>query len=704
MAQTLETVIQEAEALQKAKRPADAIALYESALTRWPDQPGLLYNLGNLQLQTKDFASAAKHFRRVTELAPQFSWAHHNLGQCLLNTRRESESSMAFQKALSLDPQLSMSRIALATLLIKSDRHGQALLLLEEGARLQPSSVELQIELGNVLRVEATPQAALAAYERALARAPDSFAAHFNIGTTLHAQGDTDLALPYAQRALELRPDSGVAHEGLANILAHQGEIAAAQTAYAAAARLKPSDARRNLGLEVRAGLLLPPIPQSTADIREARSRFARSIEALRQTDGSLFDPMKEVGAVTPFYLAYHGLNNRRLLSDLAAMYRDICPALNFVAGHCEQPLPKTGRAIRVGIVSTYLRDHTVGRYVLGLVKELARPEFEVFVFTTRQPPDATSEAFKRAADHHAVLPNRLGEMQKQLGDAQLDVLLYADIGMEPVTYFLAFSRLAPVQCAFYGHPDTTGVDTIDHHLSWASAESDDAADWYSERLALLSPSVTYAHLPKVEWAGRPADRSALGVASGERLYTCVQTPYKLHPDFDDLLAGILESDPQARIRLVQAPIKAWGVALTQRLTRRLGPLMSRVAFLPFMARADYMALLAASDVVLDTPHFSGGGTTLDAIATATPVVTLAGPTLRSSQTRALFGRMGVADGISGNGADYVRRAVEIASRSELRTDISQRMAQSRELLFEDVGMVREVEALFRQWVAQAPR
>ena len=44
--QTLESVIDEAEALQKAKRPADAIALYESALTRWPDQPGLLYNAG----------------------------------------------------------------------------------------------------------------------------------------------------------------------------------------------------------------------------------------------------------------------------------------------------------------------------------------------------------------------------------------------------------------------------------------------------------------------------------------------------------------------------------------------------------------------------------------------------------------------------------------------------------------------------------
>jgi predicted O-linked N-acetylglucosamine transferase (SPINDLY family) len=65
---------------------------------------------------------------------------------------------------------------------------------------------------------------------------------------------------------------------------------------------------------------------------------------------------------------------------------------------------------------------------------------------------------------------------------------------------------------------------------------------------------------------------------------------------------------------------------------------------------------------------------------------------------------MGVRDGISVDGADYVRRAVDMASHSDLRADMAQRIRQSSGLLFEDVGMVREVEALFRQWVARAPR
>ena len=37
---------------------------------------------------------------------------------------------------------------------------------------------------------------------------------------------------------------------------------------------------------------------------------------------------------------------------------------------------------------------------------------------------------------------------------------------MSPTTYFLAFSRLAPVQIASWGHTETTGIDTIDYFLS----------------------------------------------------------------------------------------------------------------------------------------------------------------------------------------------------------------------------------------------
>jgi protein O-GlcNAc transferase len=53
-----------------------------------------------------------------------------------------------------------------------------------------------------------------------------------------------------------------------------------------------------------------------------------------------------------------------------------------------------------------------------------------------------------------------------QLGALELDVLFYQDIGMESVSYFLSFARLASVQCVSFGHPNTTGVPNMDYFIS----------------------------------------------------------------------------------------------------------------------------------------------------------------------------------------------------------------------------------------------
>ena len=51
---------------------------------------------------------------------------------------------------------------------------------------------------------------------------------------------------------------------------------------------------------------------------------------------------------------------------------------------------------------------------------------------------------------------------------------------MDKTTYFLAFSRLAPVQAVWWGNPDTTGVPTIDYYLT-SEHEHESHRDHYSE-------------------------------------------------------------------------------------------------------------------------------------------------------------------------------------------------------------------------------
>ena len=151
---------------------------------------------------------------------------------------------------------------------------------------------------------------------------------------------------------------------------------------------------------------------------------------------------------------------------------------------------------------------------------------------------------------HYVEVPTNLPAARQAIAGQRLDVLYYADIGMDPVTYSLAFSRLAPVQCVTWGHPVTTGLDTIDYFISMDAAEPEDAAEHYTETLVRLKALSVYYYRP--EPPASLKDRAAFGLPEECHLYSCPQTLFKLHPEFDDLLGAILRRDPQGHPRLAR--------------------------------------------------------------------------------------------------------------------------------------------------------
>lgn len=677
-----------------------ALDVYRRALQRWPGHPGLLFNLGSMHSNRGDFAAAAACLADVVKAVPGFAPAHHNLGQALSATGERDRAALCYVQALALDAGLVASRIALAREHLRTGKPEPARAVLEMGLQKDPRQADLWTELGLTYAALGAQTLEMDCHRRALALRPDSALAVHNLSAALHAAGQFDEALPLAQRAVALAPQWAAAQENLGNVLAHQGALDEARQALASAAQLEGLQGPRAAGLAWRSAMLVQPVAQSVEQIQRSRALLQAQLEALALNAGQLEDPVRDVGSLSTFYLAYQGLPNRGLMQQLAALYRQASPALNFSVPAERLRSTSRGGRIRVGFVSRYFCNHTVGRYLLGLVQHLTRPEFEVCLLTWPRPADPLSRAFDAAADEVRFLPTPLPAMQQAVADAALDVIIFADIGMEPASYFLAFSRLAPVQCAFYGHPDTTGLDTIDHFISWAAAETAASPQWYSEALALLPADCTYAHLPRPGELPKPATKPALGLSAQDRLYLCVQAPYKLHPEFDDLVAGVLQADAQARVALVRRGAKAWNDALLHRMQQRLGADAARLHLLPERGYADYLSLLGAADVVLDTPHFSGGATSLDAIMMAVPVVTLQGPVLRSNQTRALFQRMGVEDGNAVDGQDYVRRAVRIGTDVELRQSLTQRIQSASPLLFEDTGMVRAFESMLLGWVS----
>jgi protein O-GlcNAc transferase len=248
---------------------------------------------------------------------------------------------------------------------------------------------------------------------------------------------------------------------------------------------------------------------------------------------------------------------------------------------------------------------------------------------------------------------------------------------------------MAPVQCVGWGHPDTTGSPAIDYFLSSELLETADADEHYTERLVRLPAMGVYYHRPE-----RPIhcrNRMDFGFAEDAHLYACPQTLYKFHPDFDAVIAGILQSDPRAEIVLLEGRVASWTNNLRRRFARTL-PDSDRVRFIPSLSYEDFLSLLTISDVILDPLHFGGGNSSYEALAMETPVVTLPSLYLRGRITMALYKKMAFTELVVSSPQQYIESAVRLATDPDWNYFVRNQIREKNSILFEDLAEIRGLE------------
>jgi protein O-GlcNAc transferase len=475
--------------------------------------------------------------------------------------------------------------------------------------------------------------------------------------------------------------------EGLS--LARAGRVKEAEERYRILAQLSPLPTSRIL-----LASLLPPIYQSMDDLHAWRRRLEDGIRQL--VDEGVRQDITRGLAVPEFLAQYHGLNDRPLQELRAKLY---------VAPQDENWGKKRSRhadgRIRVGLISKYFREHTIGRLSRGLVDKLPRQDFHVTVLCIAPATDLLGEFFRSRADAYITIPERidaLPDTRQMIADLNLDVIYFTDLGMEPVTYTLAMSRLAPVQCVTWGHPVTAGIPTVDYFISAEGLEPEESQDQYTEQLVKLKDlAVSY---PRPMLNAPPLGRARLGLPIDAHIYGCPQSLYKMHPEFDAVLAGILQADPRGVLIFLAGQYKDWDNWFLQRLSRSVGNAVNRIRFAPRQDNQGFLQLNAACDVLLDPLHFGGGNTTYEALSLGVPVVTLPSQMLRGRIAYKMYLTMGVTDCVAKDAADYVQLAVRLGTDRGFRQTVHEKIMAANGALFENDAGVHQLAEFWKSVVA----
>jgi predicted O-linked N-acetylglucosamine transferase (SPINDLY family) len=677
----------------RARNIQDAQRAIEQAIALNPANSGFYLTAANVQQDLGNLPAAVDLLRQAIRIDPAFAEGHNNLGIILTDLGRIDDAIPAFVEAIRLKPGYARAHANLAAAQLRSLQFNDALASARRAVELQPDYAHAHHLTGSALVMIGDSAAAETALRTALRLKPDFVEASLLLAKTLMKLKRSVEAEQVLQQALSLSPARAEPWTVLGEIAAERDDLPAALAAYQRSLELRPND----LSTTARAAVLLPNVYASEAHLDACRDRMTQGIGHLRANADVLskaLQPERFGDAISnSFLLAYQGRNDR----DLQRGYAD------FVGKVAQRALPRElqamprhipqGRRIRLGFCSRFFYRSTAGNYFASWITDLDRSVFEVFLYHTHVVEDDLTMRLRAASDHFVQAEESFAFFLKQIRADQLDILIYPEVGMDRIVYLLAAMRLAPIQICGWGHPVTPGHRTIDYFLSCAEMEPPGAQAHYNERLLTLPGIGTRYELPRISAQVAAKTRADYQLPEDAHIYLFPQSLFKVHPANDRLLVAAIANDPGSLLVMFAGQNQF----ITQKFVSRLSaafaaqglPTQGRVKILPGVGHDDYKRINQLSDLMLDTLHWSGGNTSLDALAMGLPIVTLPGEFMRGRQTMAMLKLLGVEELIAQSPEDYLAIARKLGTDRQYRDQVSQRILANRARLFDDVAPPR---------------
>ena len=689
--------------LQRLGRYEDALASYVKAVLARPDHADAHYQRGNVLARLGRFEDALRSYDKAAAVRPDHAETFNNRGNALTKLGRHDEALASYDEAVILRPDYAGAWHNRANLLADLERLADALASYDKALAIEPGHAEALNGRGTVLNGLQRYDEAIASYDQALAIDPDNADIHYNRGSAAKQLFRFEEAMASFDRALAIRPDYPELLYERGRCLHDMNHWREALASLAKAISLRPDYPEAKLAMCMAE---LPILYESAPEILERRDAYEAHLKSLSAEVDRMADPgalAPVIGSSQPFYLAYQARGDR----DLQRLYGSVACRI-MAARYPSAALASAAQPderVRVGIVSRYFCWHSVWKMsIRSWIGRIDRQKFEVIGYHTGTERNSATQTAAGLCERFVQGPLSVEQWREQIAADRPHVLIYPEIGMDPMAARLAAQRLAPVQCSSWGHPETSGFPTIDYFLTSDLMEPDDGEEHYCERLVRL-PNLSIYYEP-IEQPPAAISRAEMGLRSDATAYWCGQSLFKYLPQFDEVFARIAREAPDCQFAFIRYPKGRHGTELFQsRLERAFGALglnwADHCVFLPRLDPDRFVAAIGCCDIVLDSIGWSGFNTTMEGFDHDLPIVTLADGLMRGRHTTAVLKMMGVTETIAQTVDEYVALAVRLSVDAQWRADLRSRIAASKHRAYRDPACTPALEA-FLDRVARA--
>ncbi len=637
--------LQEAEALYRAGRLAEARAVCERILAQEPRHFGALYLAGLAALH--EGGDASGFFARAVAVDPGNASAVYNLGNALMVLNRHAEAEARYADAIALKPDSA------------------------------PIHANRGVALAELRRFDE----AIASHDRALKLKPGFFEALRNRGVALHAVGRLDDAIASYGEAAAVNPRDVMtfAQRGSALLLARRYEAAADD--YSTALALQP-----DYGLRLRR--LFARMSGCIWD------GYHAEIEALAAV------PAQGLKHADPYPLV--------ALTDAPETQRALAVGHSrerFPENPGLGPLTRRTRTgkIRLGYISPDFHTHPVSHLLVEALENHDRSRFEITAVSLGPHRKDDLRARLRNAcddflDVHDMSDRDIAARARDLGiDIAVDLGGYTTNCRPGIFAY----RAAPVQVNYLGYPGTLGTPFMDYLIADPVLVPQDARAFYTEKIVTLPHCYQPGDRQRAGAEGSAA-REVYGLPREGVVFCAFHNSFKITPPMFDCWMNILGAVSGSVLWLRfegDTPMTN-----LRREAERRGMDPARLVFARHVPLAEHLARHRLADVFLDAYPYNAHSTANDALWMGLPVMTLAGKSYAARVAASLLTAVGLPELIAHSLAAYQALAIALAGDPARRAALREKLAKARHAspLFDTPAYTRHLEAAYAAMVERS--
>lgn len=659
--------------LRKLKRQPEAVPLLEQAIKLQPQLLAAQQNLGNILLDLDKAAKAEAVFSRLVRLEPRNPEFQRQLGRSLLKLGRLEPALVRWRQAVSLQRSHIDAWLDMAGALTDEGRGAESEAVLEKAIAANPGAQRLLEAKAIALRRAGAPERAEAFLQSLLPSNPDAAWLHHQLGAGL-ADRDRDLANAHLEAAVRLEP----------------GRLDYATSLIEGYERNRKGDEGANIEKAYQLAKSLLP--------RKAEFTHAAN-KIVWETLGRVcdFDAQDQVGDFRSLGRGWAANNRHTALMKQMPKVRSDEDRLELIEQHriwgrdveaaaARRPVKRAaprpaGGKIRLGFMSSDLRQHPVGYFALPLFEHLDPERFEVFCYSyyTGAEADALQQyVASRVAGYRWWPGLGIGEAAQRIAEDQLDMLIELGGSTHMNKPEVMAYRPARLQASWLGYPHSVGLESIDYFVCDPYIAPTDP------RMLIEKPlMLPHAWYPLSTSTFRPepaAESEAPVVRNGHVTFGTANQPYKYTREGLKAWARIMSACPGSRFLFVRPEGSSAGFRENLRKAFEAeGVAGDRIDF--EAVRGAHLPHYNRMDISLDTFPQTGGTTTCESMWMGTPCVSLKGPAPYERLSFSVLSSLGLTDLCADTVDGYVATAIALGNDSariaSLRASLRERMRAS---------------------------